>query len=118
MFNAVGLDMQPNGVAIHELAVDGPLAVQPVELKRPDDGGRSGGRGQGVESLRGGVSAGIGHRTAAHLELHQEIASPCRQNLGAVAFRGSCTAGRKYHGTLAVELVQTVLEIDSFTRKW
>src|SRR6266853_6041238 len=117
MFNAVRLDMQPNGVAIHELAVDGPLSIQPVELEGSDDRWCSRCGGQGVERLRGGVRAVIGHRPTAHLELHQEIASPGRQNLGAIALSYSGTAGRKYDGTLPVYLVQPVLEVNGFTRE-
>ncbi len=117
MFNAVRLDMQPNGVAIHELAIDGPLSIQPVELEGSDDRGCSRCRWQGVERLRGGICAVIGHRPAAHLELHQEIASPGWQNLGAIALGYSGAAGRKYDGTLPVYLVQPVLEVNGFTRE-
>src|SRR6266404_1281430 len=84
MLNAVLLDFEPNGVAIHELAVDGPLAIQPVELEGPYGGRCARRRGQGVERLRGGVRTVIGHRRAAHSELQQEVAPASRQNLGAI----------------------------------
>src|SRR5262249_24852083 len=43
VFDAVLLDAKPGLLAVHELTVDRPLAVQPVELERADRAGRFGG---------------------------------------------------------------------------
>src|SRR5215813_2803670 len=74
MLAAVLLDEKPKMVAVHELAVDGPLAVQPVELECPDDPWGVTGARKTVERLSRGVPTAIDNRRPTHPELQQPVA--------------------------------------------
>src|SRR5215813_4567227 len=68
VLDTVLLDTEADVVAVHELAVDGPLSIQAVELEGPGDT-RSGGRvRQRVERLGGGVRAAVGDRPRTYVE--------------------------------------------------
>src|SRR3989454_4808840 len=80
---AVLLHQEAEMVAGHELAVDGPLAIQAVELERTRDAGRRRGVRQRVERRVGRrIHTAILDALRAHLELQQEVALPSRQNVG------------------------------------
>src|SRR5215472_16650668 len=60
--------------AIHELAVDGPLSVEPVELECSHDPRSVGCSRQAVECLRPRIGATVMDRFAADLELQDQVA--------------------------------------------
>src|SRR5262249_34920016 len=84
VLDTVLLHSKAEVVAIHELAVDRPLAVQPIELERPRDPGSRGRvrklvvRDMVDVRICGSIADGI----AAHPELQQEIASSGRHDVG------------------------------------
>ena len=67
--------------AVHELAVDGPLAIQAVKLECADDPGLHVGAGELVEGGIGGrIHAVVADRGSTHPELQQEMALSGWQN--------------------------------------
>src|SRR5262249_3538071 len=115
--------------AIHELAIDGPLPVQAVELESSGYPGSSCSARQGVEGRVGSrIYAVVLDRGACHLELQDQVPCPSRLHCRR-GFRKSYSAFSVYgvilgeelaidsHRPLTVDLVQAVLQIERLTGK-
>src|SRR5258708_2847836 len=119
LLHAVLLHREPERVAIHELAVDGPLAVQAVELEGPDGRGHKVGARERVKLLLRWRQTVVDDLSASHSELQQQIAAAGGQNrrrggaehLGAF-LRGAVGAEVVYRA-LAVEPVQPAFQVNS-----
>src|SRR5499427_1092204 len=75
LLHAVLLHREPERVAIHELAVDGPLAIQAVELEGPDRRGVEVGAWERVKLLLRRRQTVVDGGSAGHAELQQQIAA-------------------------------------------
>src|SRR5258708_26022438 len=122
LLHAVLLDCETKSVAVHELAVDRPLAVQAVELEGAHDPRRIGGGRQRIESRRRRrVHTVIRNLGTGHAELQYEIAGAGRLDRrliagehqaalsGGTVLRGHLTIDG--YGSLTVDLVQAIFEV-------
>ena len=75
LLHTVLLDREAEVIAVHELAIDRPLAVQAIELERAHDSRRRVRAGQLIEARFGGrIHTVVGDLRAGHPELQNEIA--------------------------------------------
>src|SRR5260370_34097589 len=82
VLHGVLLHQEAEMVAGHELAVDGPLAIQAVEFERASDAWRRRGVRQRVERRVGRrIHTPILDPRRTYLELQQEVALPSRQTI-------------------------------------
>src|SRR5215471_2807130 len=111
MLDTVRLDMDPNVVAVHELAIDRPLPVQPIELEGPDDARSCRGVGQRIE-LRLGcrVDAVVLCEVGVYVEPQQHVPLAGCQYFWKPALLVD-------NRTLSVYLVQAIFQKDRFARE-
>src|SRR5260370_38495494 len=82
VLDCVLLDAKTNLIEIHELSVDLPLAVAPLELERPNYPRRPGRTWQRVVlRISRGVDAVVRHSGLVHHNLHYPVSLACGQHI-------------------------------------
>src|SRR5260370_12051384 len=82
VLDCVLLDRKTNLIAIHELSVDLPLAVAPLELERPNFPRRPGRTWQRVVlRISRGTDAVVRHSELVHHNLHYPVSRACGQHI-------------------------------------
>src|SRR5262249_10670798 len=104
MLDCVLLNCEADLVAIHELSVDLPLAVAPLELERATYPRSPGGAGQTViDRIRSGVDAVVRYGRKIHYNLQDPVSLT----------RGENIAGRP----APIGLLQPVLDVERLARE-
>src|ERR1700727_3757242 len=123
LLHAVLLNCEAEIVAVHELAVDGPLTVQSIKLEGTHDPWRGSSAWQLVEArFAGRIYTVIGNLRTGHPELQYEIARTRCFNRRLVvvehqaAFRGRAVLRSDLainrSGPLTVDLVEPIFQVE------
>src|ERR1700721_461060 len=123
LLHTVLLDREAERVAVHELAVDGPLTIQSIKLEGAHNPWRGSGAWQLVEArFAGRIHTVIGNLRTGHTELQYQIARTRCFNRRLVvvehqaAFRGRAVlrSDLAIHGSgsLTVDLVEPIFQVE------